>query len=529
VSAADHTERALRSCAPAPAPRWLTLAIFVLAVTLLGLLRDVRIPVDGAGFAVTCTRLGAGDLEDAFCWSHVLHVPAVLTGHRLITAVFPLDLLSFYQRLDILLGAVSLCLLCELLRRLHVSTGAAVTACLLLGFSWTFWSEAVTADEKMTGFCLVLLYLNLLLRTLAAAARDGRRPATGRAVMLGLILATAVLMHASALLVVPASAVLFARYRAVRSGLLAGAVAGGVVLLAYAAIVRALDLNGSDEILAFFSPGWSRYSVAVTRVSGWDWAQQVAQGFTKLHWAVFAEDGPRAGLLLAGCNAILMVIVLRAMWHDRHDRQRQWLAVLFVTAGLFGATYAPEVPDSYFLASIPVAASVAVALRERRLRWLALGLLAILIVNNGLHFVRFSAFQDNRADMRYQRALAGLLTDGDHLVALDEAHAATVGTQAIMPVHAYFQPAVALIPCSEFFAAPLAGPYRQQADRGRLFIEGLCFENHDNRALADVRQSASFRRLAAIYDLQLVIPFAEYSSLYHRAYKGVFRVRPGRS
>ena len=500
------------------------LLVFFVSTVFMVLLRDVRTPLDGSAYALGVQRLAAGNFEDVFRWSHALHVPVLFVGYRLASAVTQVDVLTYYQVLDILLGAGGLCLIYLLVGRVSHSVVDAVLACLLVMFSWVYWIESVTADEKMLGYFFVLIYLNLLDRFLGGDPQEDKSPGAIQVVALAFILSLSILLHASAVLVVPVSVFLIIRRKAFRFGVLTALVSVSLVLAAYALILNLLGATGWEEVGAYFSSGVSRYSVAATGISGVAWARNVVQGLTKLLWAVFSEDGFKTGLFFAGLNTLFLVGVLWMMWKHRRDQKLQGFMVLLVTAGIFGMTYAPDSPDSYFLMLVPVAVFFAKALEIKKFRYAGLVLLAILIANNGAHYLGFSTFVDEGVDKRYQESIGHRLSGGDVLVVLDADMGMKVGTQAIIPIHAYFNPELEHIPGTDFFTDPLAARFLALAREGRLFIEGLCFEDFENRNESEIRETRPYLDLAEVYNLEPVVRFAEYSSLYHRSYKHVFRL-----
>jgi len=500
------------------------LLIFLVSTVLMVLLRDVRTPLDGSSYALGVQRLAVGNFEDVFRWSHALHVPVLFVGYRLVSTVVQVDVLTYYQVLNILLGAGGLCLIYLLVRRNSRRAVDAVLACLLVMFSWVYWVESVTADEKMLGYFFVLIYLNLLDRFLGGDPQEDRSPGAIQAVALAFILSLSILLHASAVLVVPVSVFLVVRRKAFRFGVITALVSVSLILVAYAVILNLLGSTGWEEVAAYFSSGVSRYSVAATGISGVAWVRSVVQGLTKLLWAVFSEDGIRTGLFLVGLNTLFLAGVLWMMWRHRRDQMLQGFMVLLVTAGIFGMTYAPDSPDSYFLMLVPVAVFFAKALEIKKFRYAGLVLLAILIANNGAHYLGFSAFRDEGVDKRYQESIGQRLSGGDVLVVLDADMGMKAGTQAIIPIHAYFNPELEHIPGTDFFADPSSARFLALAREGRLFIEGLCFEDFDNRNDSEISKAGSFLVLAEVYDFEQVVRFAEYSSLYHRSYKHVFRL-----
>ena len=500
------------------------LFIFSVSAVIMVLLRDVRTPLDGSSYALGVQRLAAGNFEDVFRWSHALHVPVLFVGYRFASAVIQVDVLTYYQVLDIMLGAGGLCLIYLLVRRNSHSAVDAVLACLLAMFSWVYWIESVTADEKMVGYFFVLIYLNLLDRFLGGDPQDDKSTNAPQAVALAFILSLSILLHASAVLVVPVSVFLIVRRKAFRFGVLTTLVSVSLVLVAYALILNLLGATGWEEVTAYFSSGVSRFSVAATGLSGVAWVRSAVQGFTKLLWAVFFEDGFKSGLFFAGLNTLFLSGVLWMMWRHRRDRNLQGFMVLFITAGLFGMTYAPDSPDSYFLMLVPITVFFAKALEIKKFRYAGLVLLAILIASNGANYLGFSASMDEGVDKRYQESIGHRLSSGDVLVVLDADMGMQVGTQAIIPIHAYFNSELEHIPSSYFFADPSTARFLTLAREGRLFIEGLCFEDYENRNESEIRETGTYLDLAEVYDLEPVVRFAEYSSLYHRSYKHVFRI-----
>jgi hypothetical protein len=505
--------------------RWL-LVSFVASAAFMAVFRDVRTPLDGSSYSTSVLSLAQGNYDNVFRWSHVLHVPVLYVGYRLLCTVAHVDVLSYYQALDILLGAAGLCLLYRLVYRTTRALGPSILSCLLVMVSWVFWEESVTADEKMMGFVLVLLFLNLLQHFLDDARRDVRVTSRWRVMVLAIVLSASILAHASSILVIPACAYLVSQRRVVRFGLATAAVTAVLVIAVYVVILNLMKVSSVDGVIAYFSLGLNRYSIAATGVSATAWVRQLGQGVTKLTWAVFAEDGMTTALILAGVNLLFMGGLLLMMWRHRRLQQLRWLAIMFVTALIFGAIYAPDAPDSYFLLLIPSAAFFAMLLREPRFRVFSLGVFGMLLLNNGAHYLNYSAFRDNGADRRYQEAISGRLSASDRLIILDTATSSSKGTQALVPIHVYFNSLVGYIPSSRFLADPTAAEFIALARRHQLFIEGICFEEFANRAATDIHDSAKYGDLMATYDLEVAVPFTDYSSMYHRAYKNVHRLIP---
>lgn len=504
---------------------WLQLLfIFAVSAVIMTLLRDTRIPLDGSSYALGVQRLAAGNVEDAFRWSHALHVPVLWSGYRLVSVLGHVDVLAYYQFLDILLGAGGLCLIYVLVLKVTQSVLASVMSCVLALFSWVYWIEAVTADEKMMGFFLVLIYLNLLQRFLGGEAQETRLPLGIQGAGLAVALSLSILMHASAVIVIPASLFLVIRRKAYRLGIWTTVLSVFLVMGIYLWILFQMGTKEWTEVTAYFSSGVTRYSIAATGISGLAWIRHVVQGLTKLIWAVFSEDGVKAGLLLAGLNFLFLAGLSWVMWLYRRDWRLQWFTVLFLTALVFGMTYAPEAPDSYFLLLVPMVVFFGKAMETNKFRYLGLGFLVVVIANNGFHYLQFSAFRDEAVDRRYQGAIGGHLSSGDALVVLDAEMGLVAGTQAIIPLHAYFNPDLEHVPSSEFFADPTAVRFQSLAREGRLYIEGLCFEDYDSRLAEEIQGKDSFLGLAEVYDLEPVLHFSEYSSLYHRSYKSVYRL-----
>lgn len=503
------------------------LKLFLLFLGFAGvmiLLRDVRVPLDGSAYALGVQRLAAADLVDVFRWSHVLHVPFLFFGYRLVDLVWNVDVLAFYQGLDIMLGAGGLCLLFLLLRRVGCGSIPSALACVFVLFSWVFWIEAVTADEKMLGFFFVLVYLNLLHEYLGFNSTENKNLNWVRAGALGTFFALSFLFHASAILVLPLSVYLVISRRAFRFGVVAGLVSAVLVLGTYVLVLNRMGTTGWDDVVAYFSSGVSRYSIAATGFTGMVWANAVAKGITKLLWAVFLEDGKAVAFVMAGLSLLFLAVLAAVAWLNRQDRHWRGFLVFFLTVVVFGMTYAPDAPDSYFLMLIPLSLFFAKALTTPKFKYPALVFGAILIVSNLSHYIEFSTFRDEGVDRRYQEAIGNQLSQGDVLVVLDADMGMDAGTQTIIPIHAYFNSNLEHIPSSSFFNSPTDERFIHLARQGRLFIEGICFEDFHTRLDREVEDNPAFRELARVYNLELEVIFSEYSTLFHRSYKNVYRV-----
>lgn len=471
----------------------------------------------------------AGDYSGAFRWSHALHVPFLGLAHRLAGGLFGGDILRLYQHLDIVLGSIGLALLYLIVRRFAADRRAPMTACALVLLSWGFWSEAVVADEKMAGFLLAVTFCHLLLKLVVDEPESGSRRAVRNGVVLGLVLALAILMHASSVLLAPAAAVILVRKRAFRVATALALSCIAAIAATYAVILVAFDAGRGDGLLGYFSAGVTSYSVLATGLRGAAWLREIVQGVTKVIWAVFSEDGMRRGQLLAVATGGLAAAVGALAWRVRRDRSLDWVHVLLAVTGAFGLTYAPSAPDSYMLALVPLAVYATIAMRTRPGRAVVLGLLCVAVLNNGAHYWSFARQSGGDVDAGYQRAVRSGLRDGDVLVVLDAVTGVASGTQTIMPIHQYWNPGLTLLPSSGFLADPSAPAVRALAESGRLHIEGICFESFATRGDADISRTGTFGALAQLYDLRLAVPFDGYSNSYHRRYKGIYNVSPRES
>jgi len=75
---------------------------------------------------------------------------------------------------------------------------------------------------------------------------------------------------------------------------------------------------------------------------------------------------------------------------------------------------------------------------------------------------------------------------------LDSRMEMAAGTQTILPIHAYFNSQLEHIPSSEFFADPTARRFMSLAREGRLYIEGLCFGDYEDRLVAGVQDTRQY-------------------------------------
>lgn len=502
--------------------------VFFGAFVVLVLFRDVRVPLDGCAYAAAARDLLAGHEGDAFRWAHALHVPALALGFRLFGSLFSHDLLLFYQALDIVLGAVGLSILYLLVRDVSGGGWRPVPACVLVLLSWVYWSEAAMADEKMTGFVLALAFLLVAVRH--GTSTVPRLPASEmrRGAAAGLLLGLAILMHASSVLVVPAALVLVWRSRSLRFGLSAAICAAVLVVGAYGFILGRIGVGSGADVIRYFSTGVTSYSVLATGVRGMAWLRELTQGLTKVIWAVFSEDGLQVAQILAVVTGAIWTGVAVLAWHHRRDARLQWALALLVTGMLFGTTYAPSAPDSYMILVVPLAVYSTVALRRKRVRWLAAVAIACVALFNGAHYYGFSRDREGSADRRYQQAIEATLAPGDVLVVLDSVTGVQAGTYTILPIHRFLNPQLQHVGSSDFLSNPTVAPFPGLAREGRLYIEGICFETWEGRGSATIESSAIPESVQRAYELLPVVAFEEYSTAYHRRYKNIFRLMPRR-
>jgi len=502
--------------------------VVLAAAIVFAVLRDVRVPVDGCTYACRARDLLEGAEGPFLVWAHLLHVPVLALVHRLVGLVATVDLLAVYRGLDIVCGAAGLGLVFSLCRRLSGGRLASLAACLLVMVSWVYWIESTTADEKMPGFVLVLAYLVLLLRHVEDGERGG--PVLRPALALSLTLSAAILLHVSAVLVVPMSLYLGLARRRRRLVAATAVITAAVTVAAYLVAANQQGVSSLADVRDFFSTGTGTYSIFTNYPVSPRLAQAYAQGLTKLVWAVFADGDPGLRVAIAGVNVLLVGGLSLWLWRRRAAILHRALIILLGTSLLFGLTYAPDCPDSYFLMIVPLGMAFAAALTgSRPLRRAALlTVLVLLVVNNGRHFLSFSAFRAERTEAAYAAAIEEGLGEDGVLVYLDSRAASEDRTLPLASLHAYLQPGRELVPCSEFASDPLRDDFRAAAAAGRLFIEGLCFEDAANVASRDVSANARFRDLSRLYDLEVAVPFGAYSSAYHRTYKDVYGLTPKR-
>jgi len=498
--------------------------VVLAAAIVFGVLRDVRVPVDGCAYACQARDLLAGAEGPFLVWSHLLHVPVLALVHRLVGLVASVDLLAVYQGLDIVCGAVGLGLVFSLCLRLSGRRLASLAACLLVMVSWVYWLESTTADEKMPGFVLVLAYLVLLLRYVEDGARGG--PILRPALALSLTLSAAILLHVSAVLVVPMSLYLGLARRRRRLVAATAAITASITVAAYLLAAALQGVSSVADVRDFFATGTSTYSVFTNYPVSPRLALAYAQGLTKLVCTVFAHGDPGLRVAIAGVNVLLIGGLTLWLWRRRASILHRALLVLLGTSLLFGLTYAPDCPDSYFLMIVPLGMAFAGALAGPRARVALLAALVLLVVNNGRHYLAFSSFRAERTEAAYAAAIDEGLGEGDVLIYLDSRAASEDRTLPLASLHAYFQPGRELVPYSEFARDPLRGDLLAAAAAGRLFIEGLCFEDGANVASRDVSGNARYRDLARLYDLEVAVPFGAYSSVHHRTYKDIHGLTP---
>lgn len=506
-------------------PVWVIQTFIVLgAVVVFGVFRDVRISVDGCTYACHAHVLLAGEGARVFVWSHALQVPVLALVCQLAGAQSPVEILAVYQWLDIICGAVGLGLIFGLCLRFTGRRVASICACLLVMFSWVYWIESVTADEKMLGFVFVLLYLILLFRYLEDDGGVGARTVFLRTVGLSFSLATAILLHASAVLVVPVSLYLGLSRRQYRLVASVASITVSIIVAAYVLFARLQGASSAADFLHFFSSGSSTYSIFTSYPVSPHLLLDYAQGITKLVWAVFADGDPRLRVAIAGANALLIAYLVLWTWRRRSSTRYRALLVFMATGLIFGMTYAPDSPDSYFMLIIPLGMAYAGAMAGSRRRAALLLILIAMMVHNFRQYHAFSSFRAERTDVAYQMAIEEGLPDTATLIYLDNVAALEHRTLTVLSIHRCFQTGRDLVPFTEFSRDPLRANFREAAGAGDLFIEGICFENSANIASCDVSGSARYLDLVRLYDLEIAVPFCDYSSRYHRAYKNVFRL-----
>lgn len=519
----DHSRGRRR----ASVPSGLLLALAALA--LLVLLRDARVPLDGSAYAAAARDLLAGRPAEIFRWSHLLHVPFVAACTWCFRGVPGIDTLGLYQALDLVLGAVGMLLLHLLYGRLGLGGWQRLVGCLVVLLTWAYWSEAAMADEKMTGFACLLAFLVSASRQAPREGIPTRTAEARRGLLDGFLLAVAMLLHAAAVLAAPAMLAQALVARRWRYACMACAAAVTIVAAAYGLVFLEGMGESAGDTTGFFGSGVSSFSIFATRIGPGQWLREVAQGSTKVIWAVFVEDGMKWALLAAALAASTWLGVGLAAWRTRSDRDWLWVRVLLVGGTAFGLTYAPSAPDSYMVLVIPLGAYVARVLSRRPWRVWAVIALAPMFVFNLAQYVGFADESFGRPERAYQAAIGRTLAPGDTLVHLDAMTGVANGTQTILPIHRYANPGLIHCGSSGFLAQPAAHAYEGAARSGRLYIEGICFETRDTRDEGGIGPGAvGLDRLSGLYDLVPVIDGADYSRAYHRRYKGVFRLEPVR-
>jgi len=516
---------AMPSTARKEIPVWAIQAFIVLgALIVFGVFRDVRISVDGCTYACHARDLLAGEGSQAYVWSHVLHVPVLALVCRLVGTQAPNEILVIYQWLDIICGAIGLGLIFSLCFRLTASRLASFCACLLVMFSWVYWIESVSADEKMLGFVFIPLYLVLLFRYMEDAGDVRARTVFRRTVGLSITLTAAILLHASAVLVVPVSLYLGLSRRQYRLVVSVASMSLLMTVSAYMLFARLQGASSASEFLHFFSTGTSTYSIFTSYPVSPHLLLDYAQGVTKLVWAVFADGDPRLRIAIAVANALFLAYLVLWTWRRRSSTRYRALLVLIVTGLIFGMTYAPDSPDSYFMLIIPLGMAYAGALSGSRRRAGLLLILVAMMINNSWHYYSFSPFRAERTELAYEMAIEEGLPDTATLIYLDNLASIEHRTLTVFSIHSCFQEGRDLVPFTEFSRNPLHADFREVSGTGNLFIEGICFENSENIASCDVSGSARYQDLIRLYDLEGAVPFCDYSSRYHRAYKNVYRL-----
>jgi hypothetical protein len=520
--------------APGPEPargwrnpdRMLPLLLGAGGLLVLLWLKDARVPLDGSAYAAAVRDALGGGAGDLFRWSHLLHVPFLSACCRVFAPWHGGDIVGCYQALDVALGAAGLVLLHRVYRHLGLSARTSLAGCVLVLFCWAYWSEAAAADEKMAGFAALLAFLAVATGHLRTPDRKRHPGDTARGAGAGLLLAAAVLLHASGILAAPALLAQAARGRRWRYLLAASATTLVVLAGAYLAVLARFEANGVGGAARFFSSGVTSYSVFATGFDPATWARAVSQGVTKTLWAVFAEDRPVTIALAAVVSAVVWGGALVTAWRTRREGAWLWVWVLGACGLVFGLTYAPSAPDSYMVLLIPLGACFAKSLERPAWRWWAVAAVVPLMAGNVARYHVFADPAAGAAERTYQRAIGAALSAGDTLIVLDAVTSVETGTQTILPLHRYANPQLVPVGSSVFFADPAAAPFRAAARRGHLYLEGLCFETWASRADSLIVPSPRFAEVSAIYDLEPVVDCTSYSRAYHRRYKGVFRLAP---
>jgi len=295
---------------------------------------------DGLVFAGAVEHAtGRGDAGLLFHPHHLLYCPIAWLAYRATLATGLVVRAWFVQQmLSVACAVATLAVFRRLARRVGVSPTLADAGTVTLGACYIFWHFASQGDTTMPSTLLQVIVMNRL----AAVAE---RPRPREAVILGLLLAFAFLVHQSAAVFVPAAAWILLRSGAARARLrntvLCLGIAGAGVVGGYVgACVWGLGLRDPAAMLA-----WLHGYVGTDPLTGYAqhygrWAPESVLVSGRAFCEAFvgpAADGSPGRLVAAGFGLAALALTagggLRARWAKLAPARRTFLQGLALALG----------------------------------------------------------------------------------------------------------------------------------------------------------------------------------------------------